>query len=175
MYIYNPNTLQFYKVGWWQRNYIYLILITCFILSSFKPVESIKTKEEYISFIKEENAFTELNFKSKLKELKIKYPDVVWAQSKIESASYTSPIFKENNNMLGIKVSTTRPSTFIGENRGHASYDTWQDCLIDYAIWQSTFTRGLSKEQYLQYLGKVYAEDSNYEAKIRRKLKDFKW
>lgn len=173
-YYYNSNSLRFEPVSNIRNNAFYILICIVLLLASFKPSSSTNIESEYICLTKDKEAFTEANFKSLLYKLKVKHPDIVWAQSQIESANYTSPIFIENNNMLGLKLSTTRPTTAIGVNRGHAAFDNWQGCVIDYSIWQSTFTRGLSKEQYLKYLGAVYAEDPNYEIKIRRKLKEFK-
>lgn len=157
-----------------KRSIGYIIIIIGLLIASFKPYSETKVSTELIPLLEEQNRFSESKFIESLKEFKIKYPDVVWAQSKVESANYSSPIFKENYNMLGLKVSTTRPTTSIGENRGHAAFDSWRDCVIDYAIWQSTFTRGLNKEEYIKYLGAVYAEDPLYEKKIRAKMKLFK-
>ena len=87
----------------------------------------------------------------------IKYPDIVMAQAKIESGHFTSAIFKENNNLFGMKLPAQRKTTAIGKNRGHAKYETWQDSVKDYKIWQDTLGwSSLSKETYIQKLSDKY-------------------
>lgn len=173
-YTYNSESLRFEPVSKVKRNAFNILVCIVLLLASFKPSTSTNIESEYITISNEKESFTEAKFKSLLYKLKVKHPDIVWAQSQIESANYTSPIFIENHNMLGLKLSSTRPTTAIGVNRGHAAFDNWQGCVIDYSIWQSTFTRGLTREQYFKYLGAVYAEDPNYEIKIRNKVKQFK-
>jgi hypothetical protein len=173
-YQYNRDTLRFEPVSNIRRNISYLVIGLLLITASFIPISSNTFEKEFVAVNPDLNTFTEDKFKEKITELKIKFPDVVWSQSQVESDKYRSPIFMENHNMLGLKVSTTRPTTCIGENRGHAVFKDWEMCLVDYAIWQSTFTRGLTKEQYLDYLGYVYAEDPLYREKIVNKMKEYK-
>lgn len=92
-----------------------------------------------------------------MQRLGILYPEIVYQQIIWESAHLKSAIAKENKNILGIKYIGQKLS--IGENRGHAVYATYMDCLQDYKRIQ---------EIYLRQIGKRYAEDSSYVDKISK-------
>ena len=69
-----------------------------------------------------------------------------------------------------MKLARSRPTTANGEQFGHAFYDSYKDCLKDYALWQAAYARNLSKEEYLQLLEEIYAEDNDYVNLIKQKL-----
>ena len=100
-------------------------------------------------------------------ELNIKHPDVVLKQAKIESGNFKSKVFQENNNMFGFKRAFKRANTQVDTNRGYAVYDSWQECVIDYALYQTYSAKNLGREEYINFLGKHYAEDPNYKNLIR--------
>ncbi len=107
-----------------------------------------------------------------MKELNIKYPHIVYAQSLIETGHFDSKIFKENNNLFGMKQARTRVTTAQGTQYNHAYYDNWRESVYDYAFYQCRYLSGLkNEEEYLAYLGRSYAEDPNYVSKIRRLVK----
>jgi len=107
-----------------------------------------------------------------MKELNIKYPHIVYAQSLIETGHFDSKIFKENNNLFGMKQARTRVTTAQGTQYNHAYYDNWRESVYDYAFYQCRYLSGLkNEEEYLAYLGRSYAEDPNYVSKIRGLVK----
>jgi len=107
-----------------------------------------------------------------MKELNIKYPHIVYAQSLIETGHFDSKIFKENNNLFGMKQARTRVTTAQGTQYNHAYYDNWRESVYDYAFYQCRYLSGLkNEEEYLAYLGRSYAEDPNYVSKIRNLVK----
>lgn len=97
-----------------------------------------------------------------LTKLKVQHLDIVLKQSKIETGYYKSKVFIENNNLFGMRLPKQRITTALGENLNHATYDSWQDSVIDYAIYQSTYLRKMNKKEYIQYLKVNYAEDKQY-------------
>lgn len=101
-----------------------------------------------------------------IKELRIAHPDVVMAQCIEESGNFTSSLFLEGNNCLGMKLPCTRPTLANGTIYGHAYYESIKDCLADYAIWQSCFARGKDRDAYLRYLDDVYAEKPGYSKRL---------
>lgn len=103
-----------------------------------------------------------------IKELNIKHPDLVFRQARLESANFTSRVFKSNNNMFGFKQAFKRANTQNGVLGSYAYYNTWQECVIDYALYQTYSAKNMSEEQYIQFLGKHYAEDPKYSQKLRR-------
>lgn len=168
MYYYDKQSLQFKQIS--LKQYIYTFLIIALVFSSMGFGIAIKTNNifEKIPVIlkTEEQEFSEEWLKTTLKELKVEHIDIVVAQSKLETSNYKSNVFKLNKNPFGMKVSQTRVTTNKGEQFGHAFYKTYYDAVLDYGIWQQAYARNLSKEQYLQLLSEIYAEDSNYKNKL---------
>lgn len=52
-----------------------------------------------------------------------------------------------------MKVPSTRPTLAVGVLYGHACFNSWYECLVDYALWQTAFARNLSRDEYFAYLG----------------------
>lgn len=82
--------------------------------------------------------FSEIMLKMALYDL-VEHPEIAYAQSKLESGNFTSTIFKENNNLFGMKHPQRRETTSIGTHRNHAKYHSWQDSVKDYALWQEYY------------------------------------
>lgn len=107
-------------------------------------------------------------------QLRLEHPDIVMAQCILESGEFTSSLFVEGNNCLGMKVPGQRPTFAVGTCRGHARFKSWHDCLSDYAVWQSIYGRGLSTSDYLALLDRIYAEDGSYAAKLKSIIRKYK-
>lgn len=146
---------------------------------------SMNTKSDIVF---EQLEFSPDNLKKYLKFKKIKHPEVVYAQALLESANFTSRIFKENHNLDGMKYVDTleckkrgikyRPTVAIGKQHGHARYKSWQSCIDDYALWQSIFKRTpmTTQEEYLKLLARHgYAEDKRYVPVLRVIMKQNKF
>ena len=128
-----------------------------------------ETEEINKIIIKNEVEFSESALKNLLLDLNIKFPHIVLAQAKLESGNFKSHIFLENNNMFGMKEAKRRPTTNKGTQNGHAYFENWRDCVIDYAFYQAAYLNDLrTEEQYYQYLAASYAEDSSYVVKVRQ-------
>ncbi len=148
------------------------ITLTILLGYIFRPnCDNVKfiNEETKAIIIKEHNEFSREKLKTYLIELNVKCPEIVLAQSEIETGHFKSHIFKENNNLFGLKqAGIGRPSTAKGTVSNHAYYDTWQESVQDYALYQAAFLKNIkTQEQYLEYLGQNYAEDSNYVSKIK--------
>jgi hypothetical protein len=150
--------------------FLLTITLTSITTSVFVRKESTISLIERIPIIDFNKKCTLENIKKEISYNKIKHGDIVLAQIVLETGNLSSPIFKENNNLFGMKEAKTRPTTALGINRNHAYYDSWQHSVIDYALWQSAFARNLSEEQYIDYLQKTYAEDTTYKSKIRKQI-----
>ena len=147
------------------------VLIFASILTAFQMKETsvnltVKHYEEKIVVLENKDSFTIEKAAQHLINMNVAYPDIVLAQCMVESA-WKSKIFKENNNCLGMKMPYKRPTLAIGENRGHAVYKSWRDCLTDYAIWQVYCCKTLNREEYIQFLEKNYAESPIYIESIK--------
>jgi uncharacterized FlgJ-related protein len=117
------------------------------------------------------NQFSESSMINLAKSLGVKYIDIMVAQARIETGWYTSKIFIHNNNIFGMKFPERRHTTAIGSDRGHAQYISWQQSVADYKIWQSkVLIKNNSRRKYLSYIGRTYAEDSNYINLIKKQL-----
>lgn len=101
----------------------------------------------------------------------IKFPNVVFAQTLIETGHFTSDLLHAENNLFGMKYPRSRKTTSSGKsNGGYASYNEWVDSVEDYSLWQQDMIGDkdeITEEEYLKLLGRVYAEDKNYVKKIK--------
>ena len=168
MYKFNKKTLQYEKI-----NLLRPILFSVFLLiglvalTSFinkKEIQYVQTEQEMT--ISTDNQFSEQRLALRMMELNIKNPDIVYAQFVLESGDFKSNIFLENNNFAGMKMALKRPTTAQGTLNGHALYNNWEDCLIDYGFYQSAYLKNLNRQQYINYLSKNYAEDTLYVNKV---------
>jgi hypothetical protein len=123
--------------------------------------------ETRIKIIAENDEFCEEKLKECLAVTNIKFPEIVYAQMKLETGNFKSKVFRENNNLFGMKVAKSRPTTNKGKKNGHAVYHTWRESVIDYAIYSAKYLSDLkTEEEYLAYLKKNYSEDPNYIKKV---------
>lgn len=107
------------------------------------------------------------------------FAEVIIAQGLLESNYFSSAIFKENNNWLGLKCAEFRSTYCTGTNRGHAVFSSTTDCLLDYIEWQKKYLPRYEKnfgqvdsvDRYIDFLVKYrYAEDPHYGSKLKRLL-----
>lgn len=99
--------------------------------------------------------------------MRLEHPDIVMAQCIEESGNFSSPLFLHGHNCTGMRVPAQRPTLALGMLYNHARFRSWKDCIADYAIWQSIYTRGLSKDDYFAYLDRVYAEKKGYSGRLK--------
>lgn len=111
--------------------------------------------------------FSEENLMIVIEALGIRFKDVVVAQARLETGNFKSRSFRQGNNLFGMKVAKSRLTTACGSIYGHAKYTHWTMSVVDYALFQSTFARKIrTKDKYLRYLQRNYAEDVNYISKL---------
>lgn len=135
----------------------------------YRPVDSrVVTKvEHHTHYVKQTNGkITEQKLKQEIERLNLRHGDIIYAQAVLESANFTSSLFKKNNNFLGLKVARQRPTTALRSVGGYAYYSSWRECLLDYALMNAKYMSRLSREEYLDYLQENYAEDKNYIKKL---------
>lgn len=94
----------------------------------------------------------------------IEHPEVVMAQARLESGHFTSSVFKENNNLFGMRLPRQRETEAVGEKNGYALYKDWKASVRDYKLWQDKMIKHTNGKEssYLSYLGRRYAEDEQY-------------
>jgi flagellum-specific peptidoglycan hydrolase FlgJ len=131
-----------------------------------KPVEPVHTVETIFYKVSNE-VFSEELLIEAIKQMKLDHPHIVLAQAKLETGHFKSTIFLENNNLFGMKQARSRPTTALGEHRGHAVYRNWRESLIDYVLYSAYYTDDKSEHELYVHLGEHYAEDPIYEVKLR--------
>lgn len=154
--------------------YALIVSISYGVGNYFSPVTTVNANETYVRNETATEPFSEEALLSFMKELRIKYPETVIAQARLETGNFTSDIFKENHNLFGMKVAGKRPTSAIGVHRGHAQYRDWKDSVIDYALFQSYIIAKLPKnniDEYRNYIQKFYSETSDYLTRIDRTVK----
>jgi len=98
-----------------------------------------------------------------IKEVGIKYPDVVYAQALIESSHFTSKHFKNKNNIFGMKKAMQRSTLGTGKVGEFVSFKSLEEAIIDYKLYQLQFIHKVSsKEEYIDRLSKRYCTDQGY-------------
>ena len=118
-----------------------------------------------------EMPFSPSNMIATMEEVGIVYPDIVMAQARIETAHFTSKVFRENNNLFGMRLPRQRSTTAIGEQYNHAEYTSWRQSVVDYKLWQDkVLTKVKSRRAYLRYLHKNYAENKQYVNLIKKMI-----
>lgn len=168
-YKFNKDTLRFEKINLTFRfiqNLFIVIGIVIFLGLKLVPPSTPSLEpslEEKIIILEEYNRFSEEKLIQEIKNLNFKYPHIVLAQSLVETGNFTSNIFKENNNLFGMKQAAVRLNTAKGTSRNHAYYDNWYQSLQDYALYYATYLHRISSEEMMyNYLNQNYAENPNY-------------
>ena len=98
--------------------------------------------------LNEKNVLAELNKQN------VPHAKIVLAQSKLETANYTSSVCKNKNNLFGIR-----------KGNKYKEYDTWKSCIKDYKKLISSRYKG---GNYYDHLLRIhYAEDPDYISKLK--------
>jgi uncharacterized FlgJ-related protein len=151
------------------------------LLLLFSPIWEFKNKGNSLVSIEKLEVAEEISHQGlydQIVESGIKFPEIAFVQAIIESGNFKSRLFKNHNNLFGMRFPGKRQTTSIGRNKkGYARYEDWNDSVTDYYFWQSFFMRKKNvrtREEYLDLLDDVYAEDKSYVSVIRRKVKQYK-
>jgi hypothetical protein len=99
--------------------------------------------------------------------LEFEHPHIVLAQAKLETGDFRSRIFKENNNLFGMKMPRRRATTAIGSKHSHAKYPGWEHSVIDLRLYYGIYMEGKSEKEVYAFLRRYYAEDPNYINKLK--------
>lgn len=108
------------------------------------------------------------------------FPELIVAQYKLESATGTSPLALNANNLVGMKVVTgKRPTTQIKSKdwNGYGVYHNWQLCIIDRILLENWVFKGRefpNETEYRKWISARYAEDEDYLSKLDSIVKTFK-
>lgn len=184
LFRYNKETLEFQKVK--KKSYAKVIGITCIALVVLFLMGWLSGTNKYIinqivnshkvdTVYVQTQPFSEEALIDLLRKSNIKYPYIVLAQAKIESGNYTSKVFRENNNLFGMKEPNVRTTTALGTKNSHAYYLDWVSSVYDYAMFQNNRMQGIDSEsEYYAKLADGYAADSTYAAVIKKTVDSLK-
>jgi hypothetical protein len=167
LYRYNSEELKYKRISFMK---LFLLFLGVLSLSSFSVMSIVETYTIKVPVIVrvDEMPLTEINLRTEIQRLQIRFEDVVVKQFYLESAGGTSSIAVENNNLFGMKVARLRPTTAMGENRNHAYYKSWQDCVTDYALWQTQNAKNIrDTNEYYLLLDAIYAEVPDYVERLK--------
>lgn len=150
-------------------NYIWVIVVIVFLIGLVYEIclYNITYRDNHQEHISSEETNLQDSVLNTIFDLRLEHPYIVYAQALVESGHFQSAIFLQNNNMFGMRMPERRATLALGIRRGHAYYRSWRECLYDYAMFQSAYMRGLSEDEYFTRLSKSYAEDKEYERKVR--------
>jgi flagellum-specific peptidoglycan hydrolase FlgJ len=104
-----------------------------------------------------------------LVRLDVKFPDIVLAQTILESGNFSSKVAKQNNNLFGMRMPKVRQTTAVGQRYGYARYYNWKDSVKDYKLWQEALLKrypNMTRGQYKSYIDRIYSTGKNYISKI---------
>lgn len=170
LYKFNKDSLMFEKINRFKLMIrpIFLTFFVASLLSLAVKKEVTIPEEEKLIVLKEYNSFSEAKLVEKIASLNFKFPYIVLAQAKLESNNYKSFLFKQNNNLFGMKEPVTRLNLATGTEHGYAVYTTWSESVMDYALYCATYLKDINTErEYYQYLAQYYAEDTSYVNKVK--------
>jgi flagellum-specific peptidoglycan hydrolase FlgJ len=158
-----------------------LLMAGSFFLGRYFQSDTLDTIESNIRIInlqKEKDKFSKERFVEELKNKKIKFPHIIMAQAILESGFGKSQIFKENNNLFGMRLARSRMTTASKAKSNFAYYDKWQDCVLDMGYYQASLNNLNTEEKYFLFLGAIYAQNSEYVVHLKniieqQKLKSY--
>lgn len=177
MYRYNKEKLDFEKVNLYPKVTKGLAIVTGIVLLfGFtivpKAVVTDLSQEDKLIVIREYNEFSESQLIKKISQLNFRYPHIILAQSYQETGHYKSGIFKKGKNLFGMKEAKVRSTLALGTQSGHAYYENWQDSVVDYALFYSTYLSDIKTEgEYYGYLEQYYAADPTYVQRLKSIVK----
>ena len=182
-YKFNKNTLQYQKVNWIRLvlrfvavNVILVVILVANLgLSQRAPITDV-TEQELVVINMNHDKFSEEKLEKEIKSYNLKYPYIVHAQSILETGHWTSPIYKENNNLFGMRQAKQRPNVALGTKNSHAYYSNWKKSLEDYVLYNASYLfREVddTEDEYYAYLDKAYAEAKNYSGTLKEIVKKY--
>ena len=69
-----------------------------------------------------------------------------------------------------MRLPLQRITTAKGSNLNHAVYESVEQATLDRLLFETKYLHGLSKEQYYNYLDRVYAESGNNYSKTLKQI-----
>lgn len=110
---------------------------------------------------KEQNFLDSL--KQEINKYPFRFPELILTQAIFESGNFSSRLFREQNNLFGMKVPNKRLTTGVRGKNGFLQFETWQSSVLDRFIFECTYlSKFKDRESYIEYLNKNYGTNINY-------------
>lgn len=91
------------------------------------------------------------------------------SQALLESATWSSPLYRTSNNMFGMMFPVSRVTTATGKTaNGYAAYRSPFDCIRDYFNWLEAFNIYDDNALDAFLTGGHYATDPKYYVKVTK-------
>ena len=128
-----------------------------FSSSTIKPT----IEREYVTVPIDKLELNKDNFFLVCEIYDIKFPEIVYAQARLESGNFKSKLFQSKNNFLGL---------YNSKIKDFYEFDHWTDCLMGYRdLLQFKYNGDDNQETYYKFLKDLpYAMDPEYIQKVRR-------
>ena len=128
-----------------------------FSSSTIKPT----IEREYVTVSIDKLELNKENFFLVCKIYDIKFPEIVYAQARLESGNFKSKLFQSKNNFLGL---------YNSKIKDFYEFDHWTDCLLGYRdLLQFKYNGDEHYETYYTFLKELpYAMDPEYIQKVRK-------
>lgn len=140
------------------------IIIALFVLTS--STKNVGAVNEEIN-----SSFTREALIEEIKCHGFKYPDLILAQAVLESGHFKSTVFKENNNLFGMRQPRKRYTLCKGSNLNHGVYDNWKVSVEDRMIYDTLYLKDMTRTQYLRFLDNVYCKSGYYSRTLENLIK----
>lgn len=171
LFTYDGNMLAFKRTNRLLKYklFVFLLFISVCCLSFLAAK---KPQKEYV--------LTEVTFNEKINEQAIKdriyslpfrYKDIVWAQAQLESSHFKSVLFKANRNIFGMRLAKQRLTFSNEDNLKHAYYKTIDESILDRLLYEAKYMDKLSREEYFEFLDRLYATGDNYSKTLKQMIK----
>lgn len=147
--------------------------ILCFSAFTIIALFVLTSSTKNVAEVNEEinSSFTREALIEEIKCHGFQYPDLILAQAVLESGHFKSTVFKENNNLFGMKQPRKRYTLCKGSNLNHGVYDNWKISVEDRMIYDTLYLKDMSRTQYLKFLDKVYCKSGDYSGKLENLIK----
>jgi len=163
IYVRNRKTLEMKKVSHTKFTTLIATFLVVFLITlrigyglGYDVGKKTQLKESDVVLIfndLENTSFTPKKFYEYLKQVNIKFPEIIFAQS-MKECGFKSSLFKNNNNLFGMREASRRPNLQSDIVNGYGYYDNWKLSVIDYALYQANI--GVNKlkteDQYLEFI-----------------------
>lgn len=123
-------------------------------VSSEEPIRELP-KPTLIADTVKIDTFSEVNLVNYIHEVEIKAPNIVLAQSKLETGNFKSYLFEKSNNLFGFR-----------NFNGYIKYNSWKQSVVAYKNWQAKKYKGGDYYDFLEDI--KYAEDTLYCYKLKQ-------